>query len=205
MFPLNVSIEYGKQFERGQGQVRAGAPAAAEGRPARSGERFPCSLSPAPEALVKEHSSFGGHSTWTAKATPSTRKARWLCRGPVPLKPSRQQSPGCPCPARLPGPLSPVRHHHQAPTLPTRTDAPGGGPHLSPLISLDGSGPFLISLLPHSNEAEPIAFCCNCIFLLLRSLPRTHACRAPRKHRSLEKPLEPRPVEGTGSPPRDPG
>lgn len=109
MFPLNVSIEYGKQFERGQGQVRAGAPAAAEGRPARSGERFPCSLSLAPEALVNEHGSFGGHSTWTAKATPSTRKARWLCRGPVPLKPSRQQSPGCPCPARLPGPLSPVR------------------------------------------------------------------------------------------------
>lgn len=94
---MNVSIEHGKHFERGQGQVRAGAPPQQRGG-LLGAERFPCSLSLAPEAsfrgLAEGARQLRRTSTWTAKATPSTRKARWLCRGPVLMKPSRQQSPG---------------------------------------------------------------------------------------------------------------
>lgn len=62
---------------------------------------------------------------------------------------------------------------------------------LTPLISPGGSGPVLISVLPHSNEAEPIAFCYNCISCCpcyyLRRFPGRQACRTPRKHSSCKE------------------
>lgn len=68
---------------------------------------------------------------------------------------------------------------------------PGADPCLCLLISLNGSGPFLISVLLHLNEAEPTAFCYNCISCcscnyLLR-LPSMQDCRALRRQCSCKE------------------
>lgn len=123
------------------------------------------------------------------KALTSTFQAWWLCQELVSANIPRQHSPDLPFPLCLPTPLRRVLHTVQAQSSTYYTDCERCSQvvthALAPLISLGGSGPFLISVLPHSNEAEPTAFCYNCIsccscFYLSRLLS-IQACRAPRK------------------------
>lgn len=111
-----------------------------------------------------------------------------------------------PCPAQSPGFLLPpsscatrysFAHTMQAQSstyYPGWENAPGWTRALTPLIYPGGSGPVLILALPHSNEAEPIAFCCNCISCCPchypRRFPGRRACRTPRKHSSWKEMTE---------------